>query len=134
MTTALPRLAGRMAFVTGGGSGLGYATVERFVNQGAKVVFCDIKNKVERAKELEARLGPENALFIEADVTSVEDVNKALDLARSNFGNVDINVNCAGLGVSILTFNPKKDNPEARYHSQELFQKLVKKTWWGLST
>jgi len=126
MTSTLPRLAGRVAFVTGGGSGLGYATVERFVNQGAKVVFCDIKNKVERAKELEARLGQENALFIEADVTSVEDVNEALDLARSNFGNVDINVNCAGLGVSILTFNPKKDNPEARYHSQELFQKLVK--------
>ena len=76
MTSTLPRLAGRVAFVTGGGSGLGYATVERFVNQGAKVVFCDIKNKVERAKELEARLGQENALFIEADVTSVEDVNE----------------------------------------------------------
>ena len=59
---------------------------------------------------------------------------QALDLARSNFGNVDINVNCAGLGVSILTFNPKKDNPEARYHSQELFQVSGKRWTWTLGS
>jgi len=125
-TVTIPRLAGRVAFVTGGGSGLGYATVQRFVEQGAKVVFCDLKNKVEKAKQLEADMGQDNAVFIEADVTSEEDVNKALDLAKTKFGKLDINVNCAGLGVSILTFNPKKDNPEARYHSLELFQKLVR--------
>ena len=75
-TVTIPRLAGRVAFVTGGGSGLGYATVQRFVEQGAKVVFCDLKNKVEKAKQLEADMGQDNAVFIEADVTSEEDVNK----------------------------------------------------------
>ena len=45
-----------------------------------------------------------------------------LDVAKSKYGKLDINVNCAGLGVSILTYNPKKDIPEARYHSLELFQ------------
>lgn len=122
----VPRLAGRVALVTGAASGLGYATVSRFVNQGAKVVFCDLKNKAEKGRELEAELGSDNATFVEGDVTSVEDVNTMLDIAKSKFGKLDINVNCAGLGVSILTFNPKKDNPEARYHSLELFQKLVR--------
>ena len=37
MTSSLPRLAGRVALVTGGGSGLGYATVERFVTQGTVI-------------------------------------------------------------------------------------------------
>lgn len=126
MASQLPQLAGRVALVTGGGSGLGYATVERFVAQGAKVVFCDIKLKTDRAKELEARLGEENATYVEGDITSVENVRSMIDLAKDKYGKLDVNVNCAGLGVSILTYNPKKDHPEARYHSLELFQKLVK--------
>lgn len=122
----LPSLAGRVALVTGGASGLGAATVSRFVNQGAKVVFCDLKHRADKGQALEAELGSDYATFFEGDVTSVEDVTKMLDVAKSKYGKLDINVNCAGLGVSILTYNPKKDIPEARYHSLELFQKLVR--------
>ena len=74
--SAVPRLTGRVALITGGASGLGHATVSRFVKQGAKVVFCDLKNRAEKGKELEEHLGSDNATFVEGDVTSVEDVTK----------------------------------------------------------
>jgi len=118
-------LAGRVAFVTGGASGLGLATVHRFVEQGAKVIFCDLQSKTEKGDEIASQLGRESAAFVPADIMSEDDVQTALDFAESKFGRVDVNVNCAGIGVSILTYNPKKDNPEARYHSLDLFKRLV---------
>ena len=78
----LPSLAGRVALVTGGASGLGAATVSRFVNQGAKVVFCDLKHRADRGQALEAELGSDFATFFEGDVTSVEDVTKVYPLFK----------------------------------------------------
>ena len=55
--------------MTGGASGLGRATVERLVNQGARVVICDLPNS--QGKELEKELGSDNVAFSPCDVSTV---------------------------------------------------------------
>ena len=57
-----------MALVTGGASGLGRATVERFIQQGAKVVLCDLPTS--QGKDVAAALG-ENCVFAPTDVSRV---------------------------------------------------------------
>lgn len=59
-------LQGITAFVTGGASGLGRGTVERFVKQGAKVVIADLQ--VSKGKALANELGEANAIFASVDV------------------------------------------------------------------
>lgn len=57
-----------MALVTGGASGLGRGTVERFVREGAKVVICDLPRS--KGKELEEKLG-QNVVFVPTDVSGL---------------------------------------------------------------
>ena len=59
-------------------------------------------------------------------VTSEEDVKKAVELARESFGRLDIAVNCAGIGVAIKTYNFNKDRP----HPLEEFQKVLNVSDW----
>ncbi len=89
-------LSGKTAIVTGGASGLGRATVEYFVGQGANAVIIDLND--EMGHELEAKLGGK-AAYIKTDVTSEDDVAAAIALAKDRFGGVHIAVNCAGIGT-----------------------------------
>jgi NAD(P)-dependent dehydrogenase (short-subunit alcohol dehydrogenase family) len=89
-------LAGRVAVVTGGGSGIGRATVERFVADGAAVVLADVSAAAEAvAREIDP--GGERVAYARTDVTVAADVDAAFALARSRFGRVDIAVNNAGI-------------------------------------
>lgn len=72
-----------VTLVTGGASGLGKATVERFVQKGAKVVLCDLPSSP--GKEVAEALG-ENVIFVPTDVTSETDVTTAIETAESKFG------------------------------------------------
>jgi len=94
-----------VALVTGGASGLGRATVERFIQQGAKVVLCDLPTS--QGQDIADALG-ENCVFAPTDVTSEEDVKRAVDLAGNKFGRLDANINCAGIGVAFKTYNFNK--------------------------
>jgi NAD(P)-dependent dehydrogenase (short-subunit alcohol dehydrogenase family) len=87
-------LAGKVAVITGGASGIGRATVELFVREGAKVVFADLD--VGKGEELGKQLGA-NALFQRADVSRAEDVRGLVDLAVSRFGGLHIMFNNAGI-------------------------------------
>ena len=60
-------LNNKVALVTGGASGLGQATVEAYVKNGAKVVILDINE--EKAKEHTQNLGDDNVMFISTDTT-----------------------------------------------------------------
>jgi len=111
-------LKGLVGLVTGGASGLGKATAERFVRQGAKVVICDLPQS-EGQKVAEA-LGSD-CKFAPTDVTSEMDVNKALDMVRDSFGRLDMLVNCAGIGVAFKTYNFNKKLP----HKLEDFQRVI---------
>lgn len=88
-----------MALVTGGASGLGRATVERFVQNGTKVVLCDMKGE-------ELANDNKNIIFVPTDVTSETDVANALNIATTKFGQLNIIVNCAGITLASRMYNP----------------------------
>ena len=92
-------LATRVALVTGGGSGIGRATVERLAAEGACVVVAD--RDLGAAQEVAAALGGDDvAVAVEADVTDEDAVRALVDAAALAFGGVDLVVNNAGLSVS----------------------------------
>lgn len=90
------RVTGAVALVTGGGSGLGEATVRRLHRLGARVVAADVA--VARGRSLAAELG-EGARFVEVDVTDEAAVSRAVQ-AAVDLGPLRILVNAAGIGVA----------------------------------
>jgi len=122
-SSAVCQLTGRVAVITGGASGLGRGTVERFVRNGAKVVIADLPTSP--GADVAQSLGEENAVFVPTDVTSESDVKNLMAATKDKFGKLDVTVNCAGIGAAILTFNPKKPDPEARIHNLNMFQKII---------
>jgi rhamnulose-1-phosphate aldolase/alcohol dehydrogenase len=92
-------LAGRIALVTGGGSGIGRATAQRLAAEGACVVVAD--RDTESAATVAGSLGPADvAVPVTADVTSEDDVTAVFAAAALAFGGVDLVVNNAGLSIS----------------------------------
>jgi rhamnulose-1-phosphate aldolase/alcohol dehydrogenase len=92
-------LAGRIALVTGGGSGIGRATVQRLAAEGACVVVAD--RDAGSAAAVAAELGSADvAVPVTADVTSEGHVAAAFASAALAFGGVDLVVNNAGLSIS----------------------------------
>ena len=90
------RIEGKVAVVTGGCSGIGLATVRRFVDEGARVVIADIDD--ERGHALVDRLGgEETATYVHVDVTSKDQVDAMFALAKQTYGAVDIAFNNAGI-------------------------------------
>lgn len=66
----MARLSNKVAIITGGAQGMGASHVRQFVNEGAKVVFTDIKEDL--GQKLAAELGP-NVKFIRHDVTKADE-------------------------------------------------------------
>jgi NAD(P)-dependent dehydrogenase (short-subunit alcohol dehydrogenase family) len=90
------RIDGKVAVVTGGCSGIGLATVRRFVEEGARVVIGDIDD--ERGHALVGQLGGgEVASYVHVDVTSKDEVDALFALAKQRYGAVDIAFNNAGI-------------------------------------
>jgi NAD(P)-dependent dehydrogenase (short-subunit alcohol dehydrogenase family) len=94
------RLDGKVAVITGGASGMGKATVELFLREGAEVVIADLNEDNGRA--LLDRLGrdgrADRAEFIRTDVSEEPQVVAMLDRARERFGRLDVLFNNAGVG------------------------------------
>jgi len=94
-------LDGKVAIVTGGASGIGQATVELFVKEGAKVVIADVDS--DAGEELANALGDE-AAFKQTDVTNAEEVQGAVDFAVEHFGGLHVMFNNAGVGSALAGF------------------------------
>ncbi len=94
-------LSGKVAIVTGGASGIGRATAELFVEEGAKVVIADLN--VAQGEEVAASLGP-SAVFKRTDVSSADDIQAVVDLAVARFGGLHVMFNNAGIGGSFRRF------------------------------
>lgn len=88
------RLAGKVAIVTGAGSGFGRGIAEAFAEEGAKLVVADIDEI--RAKSVAKEIGS-RAIATSADVSKSADVVAMMQAAVSNFGGIDILVNNAGI-------------------------------------
>jgi NAD(P)-dependent dehydrogenase (short-subunit alcohol dehydrogenase family) len=87
------RLAGKVAIITGGTSGIGAATAEVFSNEGAKVIIAG--RSEEKGARLAQRLGG-NVVYQRADVTREGDIKALVDLAMGKFGKLDCMFNNAG--------------------------------------
>ena len=96
------RLAGKVAVVTGAGSGIGLATVRRFAAEGAKVVCADVDDEAGGKAATEV-----GGLYVTVDVTSEPEVWALFQAAVDEYGGVDIAFNNAGISPpdddSILT-------------------------------
>ncbi len=90
-------LQGRIAAVTGGASGIGEATVRRFVAEGAKVAFADKDGERGRKVEAELKLAGGDVLFVEADLGSEAAASGFVTKAIDRFGGLDILVNNTGI-------------------------------------
>ena len=94
------RLEGKVALITGGTSGIGEATAELFVSEGARVVITG--RSEEKGAALATRLG-DNARYHRADVTSEDDIRASVEAATNHFGGLHILFNNAGgpVGASL---------------------------------
>ncbi|MFK8048418.1 MAG: SDR family oxidoreductase [Halioglobus sp.] len=88
------RLEGKVAVITGAASGIGEASARRFAEEGCRVVLGDIQT--EEGEALSAELG-DQAIFGQCNVTSQDDVAALVDLAVSEFGQLDVMFNNAGI-------------------------------------
>jgi NAD(P)-dependent dehydrogenase (short-subunit alcohol dehydrogenase family) len=94
----MDRLRSKVAIVTGAASGIGAATVELFAEEGAPVVLVDQDRSGETlAQRIDARGG--SALFVQADISSEEEIRRATALAERRYGRIDILVNNAAAFV-----------------------------------
>jgi len=93
----MARLDGKVAAVTGGASGIGEATVRRFVAEGASVAFCDRDGERGRRVAAELEASGARVAFTQADLGAEAACLGFVDGAAQKFGRVDILVNNAGI-------------------------------------
>ncbi|MCV2488255.1 3-oxoacyl-ACP reductase [Geodermatophilus sp. YIM 151500] len=88
----MERLSGRVAVVTGGGSGIGLASVLRLASEGARVVVADVDEDAGKRAADEC-----GGTFVRCDVTSESDVEALFAAAHETYGSVDVAFNNAGI-------------------------------------
>ncbi|MBI3246455.1 MAG: SDR family oxidoreductase [Deltaproteobacteria bacterium] len=93
------RLDGKVAFITGAGSGIARAAAQIFTREGAKVVIAELKSELGMASEKLVRDAGGEALFVETDVTKEDSVQNAIRKTVERYGKLDVLYNCAGGSV-----------------------------------
>jgi glucose 1-dehydrogenase len=106
------RLAGKVAIVTGSGSGIGQAIAIRLASEGASIVV-DYRNHIDQAQETKskAEAAGGKAILVQADVSKLADTHNLVDQAWQQLGRCDILVNNAGIEIE----SPFWDVTEADY-------------------
>lgn len=91
-------LEGKVALITGAGSGIGEATAVLFAKEGAKLLLTDINEEHGKTVTEKIKKSGGEAVFFKADTSVVGDSEKSVAEAVKNFGKLDIAVNNAGIG------------------------------------
>jgi len=107
------RLKGKVALITGGTSGIGEATAELFVLEGAQVVISGRSN--DKGSAIAQRLG-DNAAYVHADVTQEEDIKASVDATLEHFGRLDVLFNNAGAPVRTTLDSISQEQIEQGVH------------------
>jgi NAD(P)-dependent dehydrogenase (short-subunit alcohol dehydrogenase family) len=102
-------LDGKIAVITGAGSGMGLCTARLFYAEGASLVLADVSGK---EQQVAAELGPK-AVAITANVARAADVKAMIDLAVEKFGGLDILCNIAGISGTLV---PLADSTEENFN------------------
>ena len=123
------RLAGKVAVITGGASGMGRATVMRFLAEGVRVVVADYNEKAGQETLAQAKNAGQtnNVRFIRTDVAKETDIIAMVDCATSQFGRLDVVFNNAGVGGVI---GPVWDITEEEW--DYTFDVLAKGVFFGI--
>lgn len=107
------RLEGKIAIITGGASGIGRATVEKFIEEGANVAVADLNlaQAQEVVDAITASAGEGRAIAVGVDVSDYEDVQAAVATTVEAFGRLDVIFNNAGIagGRPLLDHEPEVD-------------------------
>ena len=122
------RLQGKVAFVTGGGSGIGAATVMRFAQEGAMVVICGRRREPLDEVVAAVLAAGGKAEAVVADVSDEAGFTAALEAAAQRHGGLDILVNNA----MAYTWGGIEDMSTADWHAN--FKTSVDGTFWGVRT
>ena len=88
-------LSNRVAVVTGGAQGFGFAISERFIRSGAKVIIWDIDKKA--AEKAIEKLNSKECFYQLVDVTNFDEIKKSLSDIETKYGKIDIFINNAGI-------------------------------------
>ena len=110
------RLEGKVAVVTGAGSGIGKATAHLFADEGANVVCASVSG---RAVEVAEEIG-DAAVGLAADVAVEADVRRVIEAAERRFGRIDVLVNNAGFGGGLKPLHEQTPQNWDRVHGVNL--------------
>ncbi|GHO54300.1 3-hydroxyacyl-CoA dehydrogenase [Ktedonobacter robiniae] len=110
------QIANKGVIVTGGASGLGAACVRLLAGEGAKVTILDFN--AETGQALANELGS-TVIFSQTDVTNEEQVQAAIKAAQAHSGEINIAINCAGIGIA------EKILSKRGIHSLANFSKVI---------
>ena len=99
-------LDGKVAVITGAGSGMGKASVKVFVREGARVVAADISGA---EKQTATEVG-DGVLPVHCDVTSEDDVEAMIRAAADEFGRLDAVLNVAGIAEGVMLTDVTQDH------------------------
>lgn len=108
--------------VTGGASGLGEATVRRLVSSGSRVAIFDLQS--DRGESLAKELG-DAVIYVNTDITSEESVQMGIKKAVDTFGNINVLVNCAGIGGPMKIYSKKNGHMSLAVFNEKLQINLV---------
>lgn len=111
------RLAGKVAVITGGGGGIGRATVELFAREGARIVIAEYNEETGRAAAESAKALGGEAVFVRTDVSSEEQMQALIETAIRSYGKIDILHN--NVGGSTLN-----DGPITKVSNEEFWLKM----------
>ena len=121
------RLEGKVALVTGAGSGIGKETAKRFASEGATVAAADLRG--EAAKATAAELGGE-AIGLEVDVTRTASIRPAVEEVVARFGGLDVVVNNAGVTIVGTAHEMDEDDWDKELDTNLKSIYLVSKVAW----